>query len=491
MDFLDPRKKRVNRIQLFIGYGLVGIALVIATAIVVYMTFGYGLDRKTGAIIQNGFVFIDAHPQSAEIYIDGSLKGTTKTRLLLQTGSYNVQLKRANYRDWNKTITVDGSTVQQLIYPFMFPQKLQTKDVDLLSTPPALLTQSPDRQWLLVQQMLNQKTLDLINLNDKSNPITTLTFPEGFLVNATNMTSKNEVVEWSFDNRHVLLKQTTPASSQFLLIDIQQPTLSINLNKELKVDLTDVHLRNRQFDQYYILNKATGDLTSYDLKTHLSSPMLNKVITYKSYGNSDLVYVTSQGAIPGQNVVKIKDNDASYTLRSVVAGSEYLLDLTQYNNSWYMLVGAKNENKVYEYKDPLTSLKRIPLQLPVPQLLKIDNPQFVAFSDNNRFASVQSGSKFDVYDAEYQRQYRYDTKVDMALDNTQAHWMDDSHLMVQSTKNKAVVFDFDGLNIQSLSSIVGVTQPYFDQAYTELYALAPSISVPSRLSITRTELIVQ
>src|SRR5438128_1981144 len=98
MDFLDPKKQRAHMIRLIVGYVLIGVAILIATLILLYQAYGFGLG-KDGEIIQNGLVFVSTQPSGADIYIDGKHKDSrTNTRLQLPEGSYQLELRREGYR---------------------------------------------------------------------------------------------------------------------------------------------------------------------------------------------------------------------------------------------------------------------------------------------------------------------------------------------------------------------------------------------------------
>ena len=93
MDFLDPNKKRAHTIRLFVGYFLVGTAIALASLILLFQSFGYDVDRKTGKVIQNGLIFLSAHPESADVYLNGQRKDKTDLRLAVPAGPYSVELK--------------------------------------------------------------------------------------------------------------------------------------------------------------------------------------------------------------------------------------------------------------------------------------------------------------------------------------------------------------------------------------------------------------
>ncbi|MET0779823.1 MAG: PEGA domain-containing protein, partial [Candidatus Saccharimonadales bacterium] len=87
MDFLDPKKQKAHARRLTLGYALIGLVLLLGTTILLYLAYGFGID-KNGRVIQNGLVFISSQPSGADIYINGQSKGQTDTRVVLPAGSY-------------------------------------------------------------------------------------------------------------------------------------------------------------------------------------------------------------------------------------------------------------------------------------------------------------------------------------------------------------------------------------------------------------------
>jgi hypothetical protein len=67
MDFLDPRRFRKQKIRLMVGYILIAVAIGLGTVILVYGAYGYGINTKTGDIVQNGLLFVDSKPGGADI----------------------------------------------------------------------------------------------------------------------------------------------------------------------------------------------------------------------------------------------------------------------------------------------------------------------------------------------------------------------------------------------------------------------------------------
>ena len=73
MEFLDPAKQTRHRIILWVGYVLVAVGIVIATLVLLYQAYGFGLG-KNGTVIQNGLVFLSSQPRPANIYMNGKLE---------------------------------------------------------------------------------------------------------------------------------------------------------------------------------------------------------------------------------------------------------------------------------------------------------------------------------------------------------------------------------------------------------------------------------
>ena len=139
MDFLDPVKKRAHTRRLFIGYFLVGVAILMASAILVILSYGYDLDRKTGQVIQNGLIFANAAPDAATIYLNGKENGQTDKRLTVPAGQYDIEYRRQGYRTWKKQIQLDGSSIERLVYARLFPEKLEQAESTVFDVAPAFL----------------------------------------------------------------------------------------------------------------------------------------------------------------------------------------------------------------------------------------------------------------------------------------------------------------------------------------------------------------
>lgn len=489
MDFLDPKKQKQHRTRLYIGYFLMVIAVSLVSLLLVFLAYGYTFNFQTGDINQNGLVFVGAHPESAQVYVNGQLKGDTDQRLIMPAAEYTVELRREGYRNWQNSFTLFGGKIERLVYPFLFPEKLVTSEVQLYAAKPTFATQSPDRRLLIVRRPGAAINFDLVDLNAEPNISTGLALPAN-LFNQTGSRHDIELVEWSTDNRHVVLKHTFDTGVEFVLLDSETPPASRNLSVIFAgAEFTDISLRNKRFDRYYLHNQPARLLMTADLSGAEPVNALNGVMRYKSHGEDVLLYVTNADAAEGRVLVRVREGEQTYTIRDLPVDSTYLLDIARFNNRWYVVAGSVADERIYILRDPVAALRRNPETRLIPvSTLRVEDAQFASFSANARFVGVQSGSRFVVYDAENNRSHRYDTGLELTA-RQKAVWMD-GHRLALVSKGQLHVYDFDGTNRQALSGAYGEFPPFFNGGYNAVFTLTDS-QVAGRATLLRTELIVK
>ncbi len=485
MDFLDPKKKRSHEIRLYIGYALVGIALAFATMILMFAAYGYGVDRDTGSVIQNGLIVVDAHPESASILVNGTNKGTTNNRLVLPAGKYSVELTRKGYKAWKHDVTLEGSTIEQLAYPFLYPENPVTRTLQTYDGVPAMASETPDRHWLVVANPITPGAFQVVDLSTTKHPATSISLPADAMTPSTG-DQKFEAIEWSTDNEHLLLKRTFSGGVEFIVLDRVNPANSLNLNKIFSGQaIAQVSLRDKKADQFYLLNAGDGMLSQADSKSRVVTPIKPGVLSYKSYQDNTLLYVT-QPAGSAEATVSLRQKDQDYVLRTLPKSEAYMLDMAQFNSNFYVVAGAKADGRAYVYKNPFSDLTRKPARVPEPfRVLVTPGGEYLSFSAIARFIALQGGSGFAVYDAETGRQYRFDTKLELPQ-GQKATWMD-GHRLLLNSNNAVQVFDFDGTNLHQLANSNPLYKPFFDRDYDALFTLSAG-SDKAKTVLNRTNL---
>lgn len=493
MDFLDPKKKRANTIKLYVGYALMAIAIGIGTLIILYSSFGYGFDRNKG-VIQNGLVFVSSQPDGANVELTGDQlskppKVTTNTRLTIPEGQYHIKLTKQGYRDWQRDFELDGGSVEQLVYPLLFPQELKTTEMQTYASQPGVITSSPDRHWLLVQRPgATVADFDVYDAGIEAPTPKAVTIPPSQL--SANGAGTLKAVEWSTNNKQVLLKHTFGTTSEYILFNHENPAETINLNRHFGISPLEIALFDKQAEQVYAL-LPNGQLQQIIVKDKNVAIIANNVLAFKPHGSDMVQYISNEAAsVTGKVNVRLKEGDSVYNLRELPANTTYLLDIARFDGRWYVVAGAQSEQKVYVYEDPLKVLKQKTPTASIPaRTLRVNNPIKASFSANARFISVQGDQDFAVFDAETGRLYRYN--IDVPLDPlTPATWMD-GHRLTSISESRVVVFDFDGSNVQQLNAGMPISTAQFDREYSALYSVAPTGANNGTFAITRTPLRVE
>lgn len=451
------------------------IAIGLGTVILVYGANGYGIDTKTGQITENGLLFADSKPGGANIYLNGTdQKRTTSARMILTAGDYELSLRKPGYREWKRSFTLDEHSIERYVYPFLFPETLKPISLKSYTTAPKLVTVTPDRRFLLVHNPNSPATLsfDMYNTGDIEQPGTTFSLPASLLTRYDNTTSNLVEVEWSTDNTHLLLQHVFTGGSEFIIVDRTNPTDSININKRLNHNPTQVTLKDKRTSELYIYDQTARTLRIANVNQRKLEPVLIRdVYAFKSYGRDLISYVTSTGATAGTMNSRIWDDGNSYPLNTISIGSRYLLDIAQFQDHWYYVAISDTDKRISIYKDPLEQVKDPRVKTPHPMIaFDITGVGKATFSANTRFLNIQGGQKFGVYDFEAKEKYEYDTAFPLSEPMV---WMD-GHRLIGASGGNTVVMDYDSTNQQTLTPTALARGGYFSRDYNQFYALAPA-----------------
>lgn len=477
MDYLNPKKRKAHLIRLFVGYAIIALGVVLGIIILFYLVRGF--SYKDGVVIQNGMLYVSSSPSNATIKLDGAAGGTTNKRFITEAGKYTINLTKSGYRPWERTVTLAGGKVQRYDYPLLIPNSLTSSSVLTLDGQPPLVTQSPNKRWLLIKSADDATKFKLVDFSTPASPvITTYTLPASVVSLAPPGASETwKAVEWSNDNQHVLLEHYFGDQHEFIMVDITNPANALNLEAAFGAGAApdQIALFNQNYDQYWFYDQASHTLSRANLSDKSITPYLTDVLAYKTYADNIVLYATSTGAAAGESKILWYQGGQNYPLATLPLGAspaDYLLDLAQYNGDMYAVAGATAANAVTVYKNPLAQLANHPNFVRPFWIMKLSSPNFEQISANAQFVLAENGKNVAVANLYYHTGYSYQLG---GLDSPQTHvsWMDGYHLLYVNG-GLVRLLDFDDLNPQSLVSASANYPPLVDSNSEYLFTLSTS-----------------
>lgn len=470
MDYLDPIKKRKHRIRLYIGYGLMTVAIAIATVILVYVGNGFYVDRSTGVLIQNGQLFVNSDPDGAKIYLNGREQRTkTAGRLVVPSGTYNITIKRDGYRDWTASnVVLDGGVVKRLDYARLLPTTLKPLVQQTFATVPYAASESIDRRYMVFQFANTPLNLYVMDLTRPETAAKEIALPKALFTDQAKI-GQLTVSEWADDNKHFIVKNVFNGVNQdYILVNRDVPAESQNLNATLKQVAKEVSFRDRNFDQFFVYDPAAKTLSMANLTDKVLNQILTDVHAYKTFGDDTVLYITATGANKGKMQARLFKDDKSYLMREVAESPSYLLAMGKLGSAPVMAIGVTSENKVTILRDPLTYLKANTKQtLPLAvTILQVPSPTEVSFSTDQSAVMVRGAQLFAAHLFEEDRSVKFE--LPLPINATAVQWVDGKHMTVVSG-GFSYMFDYNGENVQKLVETIDGIGTYFDNSYQSAY----------------------
>ncbi len=492
MDFLDPKKERRTRIALLAGYGLVATAIAISSLVLLYVSYGYTVNRD-GDVTQRGLVFVSSTPTGATVQLNGKTEAATNTKLDIGAGSYDLSITADGYRDWHKKLIVNGGDVQRFDYPFLVPTKLTPTPVANYTQSPLFVSQSLNKRLVLLSEAATPNQFTLLNIRDPKKLETSIITPPASVATASEGAQRWEPVEWSDDNKNILFLhfyvQGGQEKREYIVLDVTAVEASKNVTRTVAPDATEeLTLFNKKPDVFYGYNAATKVLRSFTLESAANRTALADVLAYKTYSDDTVLYATTTPPTGKQastqvNIVLLQGARSTILRRYDAGDQKYLLDISQYDGDWYVITAATNDKGAYIYKNPQSQVLRASSLPNAWRFLRVPQPQHVSFSGSSQLLLAQNGQRVGVYDAEEVITRLYTLQKPIDAPQPQAQWMDGHRLMYVSGGTMIIV-DYDNTNLQELVAALPTFKPMFSPDYQVLYTVSTSPTVPAFLQST-------
>lgn len=461
MHNVNPKRRRAAALR-FLAYCVILTLSVLTTVLLLYIAQGY--RYRSGHVIRSGLLLVNSKPEAGAVYINEILRDSAvPSRFVLEAGSYNMRIERLGYNSWSKKIFITASGVEEVNYPWLIPTNLTTRSLMNINKP-ALISQSIDRQWLLLQATDDQ-ALYLIKLDPKSPKINKLTLPMQ-IVREHGSAGSFKVIEWALNNRNVLLEQHLPSGKkQLISLDVAKPDEAINISQLYNgQNLTQIHYKGNDTNTIYGLKGSA--LSLYSLKQPRSNLILKNITAYQPYGNDMVEFARVNNGTKQIESGLWLDDKATPLHSEPIHSGRNLLAYDVYDDHNYFAVAQTEGVVVTVYRDGLKQ-PVLAKQLPFTTI-EFDRPQKLQLSGSGQFLLMQNKERAAVYDFEHHKTYRLDLKAKYQTD-VPLKWVDDSHLIGLGLDGKSYLMDYDFTNQQALIASLDSKQLYFANNFQHVY----------------------
>lgn len=445
-DFSSKRAKLALR---FFTYGVMTVATLVLSTILLFFALGYRLDNEFN-FTQGGLVQFRSFPDGATVVVDGREQGfKTPNKLNMTTGEHTIEFKHAGYRPWTKTFTLGPGQLTWLNYARLIPQDVRTDAAGELTDATAMMG-SPDRRWLLIQSTSSVSELTLVDVSNEREPkFTSVTIPEDTITQKPGGALK--IVEWDLGSRYILLEYQADSTREFIRIDRTRPTEAINISKQFGLPILQAHFMGS--NPHTLLANTDGVLRRLDLTNTSASGVLVDGLRYfmvHGDGSAAFLQVAQTSEAVNEQRVGVFKGDETTIVRTLPAEQKALLAYGEYDNHEYLALATGDGKHVELIRDPSAAGAKesntIFAQFELPA-----SAQWLSFSGSGRMVVAQAGNHLATYDVEEGRIFNKTLAVGAEI-TTQMKWLDDFYLWTDAGGTFSTV-EFDGTNQQQILAV--------------------------------------
>ncbi len=439
---MDPEKvKRHQSLKILISESIMVLAVVITVVILAFLVSGYWLNSDF-EIERNGLLQISSIPTGADVYIDGESAWLqrTNTSKVLSSGEHSIKLTKDGYDTWSKTIHISEGLLYRIHYPRLFLKNRSSEKI-LDTTSTTLSTISPDHNFLI---LINDTTKwSLINLNngdikpqelDISKVFSSVSMAES--ANTGLFTGKILDIDWDHDSTHILFKVQSEEDIEWILLDIKNPSNSINLTREFGSNFTEIQILDNNSSN--LLAIQNNNLHRIDIPNKsLSAVLIKNIINFDHY-NAEIIFSAHNDSSKDTpyyiGLLRLSDNNIETLMDT---STPVKVVLSKFYDDKYITTLQGNQVSLYK-RDNLELLQNFDLNF-TPSTLKVGHDgEFIIISLDNQIAALDMEA---MSIAEWQAEGSHFDWID----NDMCYSVNDGNL---------IVYDFDGLNRRIIANNV-------------------------------------
>ena len=444
---MDPEKaKRRQSLKILISESIMVLAVILTVTILAFIVSGYWLNSDF-KVERQGLLQISSIPTGADVSIDGESAWLqrTNTSKVLSSGEHTITLTKEGYDSWSKTVNISEGLLYRIHYPRLFPQNRSAEDI-LDASGTTLSTVSPDHNSLL---LINDTTeWKLINLNNETIKPQEIDISKIFssisLADSAKIglfTGKILDIDWDYNGTHALFKvQGNNSNTEWVLLDIKNPTNSINLTREFGSNFSEIQILDN--DSNNLLAVQNNNLHKINVSgKSLSAVLIENIINFDHYGDNEIIFSAqnvSESSSAGPyyvGLLKIGENKTTVLKETTTPAK---VTLSKFYDDKYITVLEENLVSLYQKENDFKLLHTFELTF---------NPSIIEVGHSGEFITMLLDNQIATLDMEAMSIIEW-----QATGNTFG-WIDND-MIYSVADNELTVYDYDGLNRRTIANNV-------------------------------------
>ena len=426
---LEKRARRQS-LRVIISELIMVLSVIVMVTVLAFVVSGYWINSDF-KVERQGMLQIHSAPVGANVEVDGDSLWFQKTNTskVLSSGEHNIVLTKDGYDSWSKTINIREGLLYKLDYPRLFLQdrkKEEVYDASIVN----FASFSPNRRLLMLANNTTDWTLiDLDNDNPKSSTIDiSKIFTSVSVADDTSLglfTGEILSAEWDQSNEHILFKIKNDVGIEWVLLNVKNPTKSININREFAANFSEIKIFNNSAS--ILLAVRDNNLHKIDVDAlQISSILFEDIADYDFY-DSEIIYVSEN------KIYLDKLGEEPIIVQEVSKDAKVLIG--KFYDKKYIFIIDGNDISVYEKDNPSNKFEYY-IDF-VPEIAKVGY--------QGEFVFMSNGTNFATLDMELMAMKEW------SVDSNHFGWID--NYMIYSIKDGELsVYDFDGLNRRTIIS---------------------------------------
>lgn len=435
------RQKWGSLILVLKNFLITGIIFALVV-VLVFVIQGWVINSK-GETIQTGLVQFASNVSGATVEVDEkTLSDKTNTKSQVIPGVHEFKIWREGYETWYRKTSVKSGRILWLNYARLIPKAKKVQSFFEIENIKAVKYSSDNKKALVVSEdSFGVARFWIIELTE-SPKITEINLPEKLfereLKDGEKYLSKiadNLAIDSLNENAtRALLKWKDGEAEDWILIDLNDASKSINLNDNFSSKFSKIKAQNKDYSKFYAL--SGGELRELDFEgMTISANLLSGIVDFENYNENSLVFVRQEKI--DQFSVGVFEKGKSAELLTKELSAQPKIAMGRYYGENYVHISNNQKLQIYKGSEWLGKNR--------PKLLKEIKIGFepigMTLNQEGRIINVFSDDKTIIYDLETKDRYE--------INSGNLSWLD-NFVLYDFNEGKITVRDFDGSNVHEI-----------------------------------------